>query len=104
MKTFFRQAKRPNVRGQPSLMRLKVELLFEDMMKILNKIDRWVFGRTGGKIIVGFLALFGTVSLVAAVVRYNHAYKIVKDARWRAEQAAEEWRGHPISRNVVFKD
>lgn len=74
------------------------------MKKILKKIDGWVFGRTGGKIIVGCLALFGAVSLVLAVVRYNRAYEMIKDARWRAEQAAEEWRGHPISRNVVFKD
>ena len=74
------------------------------MKKILRKIDRWIFGTIGGKIIMGFLAVFGVVTLVSEAVRYDHAYEMVKAARWRAEQAAEEWRGHHISRNVVFKD
>ena len=74
------------------------------MRKILKKIDRWIFGTHAGKIVIGCLAVFGAISLVSAMVRYDHAYEMVKDARWRAEQAAEEWRGHPISSNVIFKD
>ena len=70
----------------------------------MNKIDKWIFETLAGKVVIGCLAVFGAVSLVLAVVRYNHAYEMVKDARWRAEQAAEEWRGHPISSNVIFKD
>ena len=57
----------------------------------MSKIDRWIFGMLAGKFVIGCFAVFGVVSLVLAVVRYNHAYEMVKDARWRAEQAAEEW-------------
>lgn len=60
------------------------------MTEILRKIDEWVYGKIGVKIVLGCFALFGVVSLVLTVVRYNHAYEMVKDARWRAEQAAEE--------------
>ena len=74
------------------------------MKKILRKIDGLVFAKPAGKIVIGCFAVFGAVSLVLAVVRYNHAREMVKDAQWRAEQAAEEWRGHPISSNVIFKD
>lgn len=74
------------------------------MKKILKKLDRWVFGTFRGKIVIGFLATFGIATLVAEAVRYDHAYEMVKDARWKAEVAAEEWRGHPISSNVIFKD
>ena len=74
------------------------------MKKILKKLDGWLFGTVVGKLIMLFLAVFGLATVIAAAVKYDHAYEIVKDARWRAEQAAEEWRGHQISRNVVFKD
>lgn len=74
------------------------------MRKIVKRLDGWLFGTVGGKLIMLSLAVFGIATVIAAAVRYDHAYEIVKDARWRAEQAAEDWRGHPISRNVVFKD
>lgn len=68
------------------------------------KFDRWLFATTGGKIAVGSLALIGTVAIIAAAVRYDHAREMVKKAQWKAEIAADEWRGHSLSRNVVFKD
>lgn len=74
------------------------------MKRILKKIDGWVFGTIGGKIVIGFLAAYGLTMVVAMIIRYDHAREMVKDAQWRAEQAAEEWRGHPISSNVIFKD
>ena len=74
------------------------------MKNILKLIDHWIFGTICGKIVIVSLAVYGIVMAALMAVRYDHAMEIVKDARWKAEQAAEEWRGHHISRNVVFKD
>ena len=74
------------------------------MRKILKKTDKWISGRFSGKIIVGCFALLGAISLVTAVVRYNHAYESMKDARWRTGQTAEKWRRYPISSDDIFND
>lgn len=74
------------------------------MLKIFQKLNHILFVTLGGKIIMSLFAGFGILYFATSLVRYDYAYKLVKDARWKAEMAAEEWRGHPISRNVVFKD
>ena len=51
------------------------------MKNILHKIDGWIFGTIGGKIIMMFLAVYGLAVAVAMAMRYDHALEMVKDAR-----------------------
>ncbi len=74
------------------------------MMKIIRRLNNILFASLGGKIFISVFAGFGIFTFIISLVHYNHAYEIVKDARQKVEMAEEEWRGNPLSRNVVFKN
>lgn len=73
-------------------------------MKIISKLNHILFATLGGKIFISVFAGFGILSLAASLMRYNYAYKLVKEARQKAVMAEQEWRGTPLSRDVVYKD
>lgn len=73
-------------------------------MNIIRKLNILIFGTIGGKIIVSIFAGLGILAFVSSIARYDYALKLVKEARQDAEMAEQEWRGHSLSRNVVFKD
>ncbi len=74
------------------------------MMKIIRKLNHILFATLCGKIIISVFAGFGILSLAASLSRYDYAYKLVKEARQKAQMAEQEWRGNSLSRDVVFKN
>lgn len=74
------------------------------MMKILQRINYLLFCSPGGKITVSVFAIFGVLAFATSISRYDYAYELVKEERQKAEMAQQEWRGHPLSRSVVYKD
>lgn len=74
------------------------------MTKILNRINHLLFSTKGGKILMSVFAVLGVMSFATSISRYDYAYKLVKEARQKAEMAQQEWCGHYLSRNVVYKD
>lgn len=74
------------------------------MMKIFYKLNRILFATLGGKIFLSVFAGFGILVFASSLVRYDYAYKLVKEARQKAEMVQQEWHGHSLSRDVVYKD
>lgn len=74
------------------------------MIKIIHKLSHLLFASLGGKIFMSVFAGFGILSFATSLVRYDYAYKLVKEARQKAHMAEEKWRGMPLSRDVVYKD
>lgn len=74
------------------------------MIKIIHKLSHLLFATLGGKIFMSVFAGFGILSFATSLVRYDYAYKLVKEARQKADMAEEKWRGMPLSRDVVYKD
>lgn len=73
-------------------------------MNIIRKLNYILFGMVGGKIFLSIFADFGILSFTSSISRYDYAYKLVKEARQKAEMAEQEWRGRSLSRDVVYKD
>lgn len=74
------------------------------MKKFIHRINHLLFSSLGGKVFMSIFAVFGVVAFASSIVRYDYAYKLVKEARQKAEMAQQEWHGHSLSRNVVYKD
>lgn len=74
------------------------------MKNFCTRLNHFLFVSACGKIGLSIFVVIGLVAIPLLIPKYSLANRLVKEARAQASMAADEWRGHSISRNVVFKD